>query len=134
MNRPIKFRAWLSDIQRIVNVIKIEQWGEETNIEVYIENEDTEGEEEYLNGEFELLQYTGLKDINGVEIYEGDIVIQNPMTSTLYPITGVVKFDEGAYWVDNGKDARILFSEIDTNEILGNTYENPDLLEVEKNV
>lgn len=73
-------------------------------------------------------QYTGLKDSNGKEIYEGDI-----FKGGIYK-WDVVKFEDGKFSV-NLRGARVydlceLF-DIDSNdypEIIGNIYENPELL------
>lgn len=76
--------------------------------------------------QMKLMQYTGLKDKNGKEIYEGDI-INSSMRFCAY---GTVVFSEklGA-WVSFVKEHNdILLSELIGVEILGNIYENPELL------
>lgn len=89
-------------------------------------------------------QYTGLKDKNGTEIYEGDIVkIEFDMFfmnfglnehikehGNKYEFVGEVKYYDGAFHIDNNKDeAYDLFHEINTVEVIGRIYENPELLE-----
>ena len=82
----------------------------------------------YLQGKprFELLQYTGLKDKNGKEIYEGDIVKR----SKIYEVF----WDMGSWFVRNKTEMRcFLLSKYNLDwEVIGNIYENPELLEVEK--
>jgi len=77
-----------------------------------------------------LMQYTGLKDKNGKEIYEGDI-IKHPQNGRNL----IVKYDFGAFvgkWF--GLNEYIFFNDMandeDSIEVIGNIYENPELLEV----
>ena len=82
--------------------------------------------------EFILMQFTGLKDKNGKEIYEGDIVKIGILLNELVIYEGVVAYSNGRFTCDTGK------LEIDwwryeitkqTIEIIGNIHENPELLE-----
>ncbi len=86
--------------------------------------------------EIELMQSTGFKDKNGKEVFEGDIVRQvrtQPITEN-ETITGVVIMIEGAWLIMNDCEqlASYLWSETDENEIIGNVYENTELLEAIK--
>jgi hypothetical protein len=74
-------------------------------------------------------QYTGLKDKNGKEIYESDLV--NGFIGDLEVINGKVVFDAGAFSVDVGNYLPCLY-EFQGIEIIGNIYENPELMENEQ--
>ena len=84
--------------------------------------------------EVELMQSTGLFDKNNKEIFEGDVVrqVRTQPTTENETITGVVTMIEGAWLImnDNEQLASYLWSETDENEIIGNIYENKDILEV----
>lgn len=76
-----------------------------------------------------LMQYTGLKDKNGKEIYTGDVIEGNLFDYRL-PIMGAVVYDEehAAYALQNDAGLTLLFK-IDQREVIGNIYENPDLID-----
>ena len=109
MSREIKFRIW-DKINRMwlrcfnVNLFDI---GDLPNVE--------------------LMQYTGLKDKNGKEIYEGDIVILNDAEEEN---RCVVKYKYGSYILIDG-DLREDLSNVEDRflEVIGNIYENKNLLE-----
>ncbi|PGC72659.1 YopX family protein [Bacillus wiedmannii] len=72
-------------------------------------------------------QYTGLSDKNGEEIYEGDILEFSGNVVAL----GIVKYNENfaTFQACNGNSGWLFGNESGTNiEILGNIYENPELL------
>lgn len=71
---------------------------------------------------FKVIQYTGLKDKNKKEIYEGDIVRTSEHI-------GIVKYYKGMYCIN--VDDSFKLSMYETNEfmeVIGNIYETPDLL------
>jgi len=125
--REIKFRAWNKVFKEISNVLSI-KFGAKS---VFLENigEGWERSKEYPLEDVFLMQYTGLKDKNGKEIYEGDIVkcdyydedsagepIHNSNTFVVKYSTVYQGFNTGEY--PNGGEI----------EVIGNIYENPELL------
>lgn len=80
------------------------------------------------------LQYTGMKDINDKEIYEGDIVkVPHFSHDERIKINGVVKYvDNRAEFVIDLEDIEETFyccNQSERFEVVGNIYENPELLE-----
>lgn len=73
-------------------------------------------------------QYTGFKDKNGTEIYEGDILKSE--YESLYPVVydaptfTIEGYDNGDWY--HGQDAE--YHRWDSFQVIGNIYENPDLL------
>lgn len=140
MNREIKFRAWLKKEKKMVQVSRLPlkakngKYEDGQSVGWYYTDQASYNDYDidYSNIEdIELMQYVGLKDKNGKEIFEGDIV------NTNIDLMGIVRFDIGYYfeWITNNlvsiwnKDMKVWVEW--GLEIIGNIYENPELLEVE---
>ena len=75
------------------------------------------------------MQFTGLHDKNGKEIYEGDIV---RCFLDGFDEVSEVFFDEGAFSIyakNNSPDYKPCLFEVCETEVIGNIFENPELLE-----
>jgi uncharacterized phage protein (TIGR01671 family) len=109
MKREIKFRAWIRvDVDYEDNDIKAMTY--DLAFSKY------EPINDLLNKQSDLMQFTGLKDKNGVDIYEGDIL------NVQYNYYGnqIVKFDNGKYNI-----SKFLLEKC---QVIGNIYENPELI------
>lgn len=129
--RDIKFRAWNHKAKQMCEVDEL-LWDDRGNCHpihggsyvIYDKDKDV------------LMQYTGLKDKNGKEIYEGDIVAGYKGAYSC-DVKGVIKYGGMAFaCVGETKDGEKWFDTV-TNpswpsysgiEVIGNIYENPELL------
>ncbi|MBG9983327.1 hypothetical protein HYO62_00335 [Aerococcaceae bacterium DSM 111022] len=135
-----KFRAWLKSIEEMVEVLEIDFYNKEV---AYIWTEQVSDYELEQTREVDkiddlvLMQSTGLKDKNGVEIFEGDIVhwmteFTSPMdmrTKRKIDSNKEVYQKESGEW-GMGEVGNTLSEEQLNVEVIGNIYENPELLEV----
>ena len=121
--REIKFMAYIKHLKLLVDVDVVDFLEEE--IEVTIEGD----MHVYRFDEIELLQFTGLKDKNGREIYEGDIIPRGDGKGNI-PVT----FENGMFmWGNEPLTYDLVDVELsrpeEWAEVIGNIYENHDLLE-----
>ena len=129
MSREIKFKFWNKIARRFQPASKYAVDGEGKLVSYDYEMMAYDDPVEFSNTCIVAQQYTGLKDKNGIEIYEGDIV---KATSDQYEnenFVGKVIFDEGCFltWI-NKNDIRGIWGEDDI-EVIGNIFENSELLE-----
>ena len=123
--RKIKFRAWDKENEKMMKVSSL-----------HLENKEISVKE---NGTFhlcrmqDLMQYTGLKDKNGKEIYENDLISCNKHKNI------VVFFEGGCFKVKYLRNSTTTitctlnsFLEKYKCKISGNIYEHPELLEEQK--
>ena len=132
--REIKFRVWDKKNNKMTKLDEIcfDKMENIENIGVY-----KYATEFYIFGnpyfhymlkldEFILMQYTGLKDKNGREVFEKDIVKK-------YNSIGIIEFTEGCFVIDWIKNPdcwnNILKYHLPEAETIGNKFEEPELLE-----
>lgn len=121
-----KFRAWLKKEQKMDNEIDHISWLED---ELYCIGDGITYM--VLAEDLVLMQSTGLKDKNGKEIFEGDIVKMAKDVYSEPTYYEVVRHRGGAYRLESKQHGCELWLRHTDCEIVGNVYENPKLLEVE---
>ena len=115
--REIKFRVWDKLNKEMINVESIN----------FQERRVYKNDVSYRNfNDTELMEYTGLKDMKGKEIYEGDILFE-----TFREEYFKVVFENGSFRAEVDEYSLDLEDYANICEIVGNIYENPELMEDE---
>lgn len=141
MNREIKFRVWDNEYKYMNYKVLVGIYGDWEKVKddknytacaMWIEPDKVDYKCEPHWAHFEpyhkdihLMQYVGLKDKNGVEIYEGDII---EYKDSIGKHIEEVKFDKGCFYagLHGGSSTRVSPKLINTriSKVIGNIYEN----------
>ena len=129
MNRDIKFRAWVKDRKEIFEVILIDYVSKKITYLLERVGHLLNIRHDKFN-DVELMQYSGLTDMMEKEIYEGDILFES-FGERYYKVV----FENGSFRAEfEGEFEEHSFDLIDVVaqgcKIVGNIYENPELLKV----
>ena len=119
--REIKFRAWIKELNEIREVEYI------NFLKKMISYPNKFCENYYFNADFdeiELMEYTGLEDMKGKEIYEGDILFESS-SKEYYKVV----FENGSFRAEVDEYSLDLEDYANICEVVGNIYENPELIE-----
>lgn len=126
--REIKFRAWDNQSKRMINVQRMIATRIGCLVSEYLQGEDGD----YIS-DYELMQYTGLKDKNGREIYEGDIVSMMPEGYASIPAEVRITERGVMFHRLDGDYPDLLVADWEGAIVIGNIYENPELLKGNSN-
>lgn len=122
--REIKFRAWDKKGREMWSISSIHYGSHDEILWVDLDKMNAYPLSEVDPAQVELMQYTGFKDKNGKEIYEGDLLsIGDAIDEVKWGRTEVYLED-----VKEGITSMIPYNVNDIFEVVGNIYENPELL------
>lgn len=121
--REIKFRAWAGGVMVHFDLFNIRATDVHDN-DKHIQR--TESPHLSVSDTCPLMQYTGLKDKNGKEIYEGDIV--EPVPNAIIKYEVVYNPNRAGFRLINKDNYDLDLFGLE-RQVIGNIYENPTLLE-----
>lgn len=134
--RELKFRAWDEEMGKMyVGDFHIVTNG------FYVPNNSTTGHLDKSahfikfgeeNPRAILMQFTGLKDKNGKEIYEGDIILTDQVVTWNDESQNRGDNELFCWGIQNGKWTLETYKDREDFEVIGNIYENPDLMKDDK--
>ncbi|MFR6586127.1 YopX family protein [Lacticaseibacillus rhamnosus] len=127
MKREIKFRVYSDHYRKMYPVSNIE-W--DSDGRMWVTADDGKNGVELIDDEAHLMEYTGLHDKNGREIYEGDVLDIGLRDQDGKPAIAPVSYAtyDAGYVLDNGGNG-IWQRLTEDCEVIGNIFENPELLE-----
>ena len=127
MNRELKFRLWDKENKSWHNPNILEVWDESGNMTPFQYVKTGKLDPIYMTlDNWIIQQYTGLKDKNGKEIYEGDIVIFPKRTYAKYATVVYSEYDAAFKIEDRFVRELLKFNDV---IVVGNIFENKDLLQ-----
>lgn len=131
MNDRFKFRVWLPFEKRMITTdnesfFAFNQHG--SLLKINDKNEAFFARIGHTFSKENIMQCTGLKDKNGKLIYEGDIIRDINIPSYFC----IVEWIKGGFYLKSTVSNSFLLFDTTQQEIIGNIYENPELLEGEQ--
>lgn len=120
--RKLKFRAWSEEQKKFIQGYPL---GEEQKNGFTVCGISENGEQETTSDGLVLMQFTGLLDKNGVEIYESDIVRYTRLRTMM---DGLITYTQKIPNIDEHSEWSVLMLHMKEIEVIGNIYQHENLL------
>ena len=134
MKREIKFRVWNNKAKQMLSsndiaimqtlngkIYKLDVMGSNKESLSYFQNND-------VSNDYDLMQFTGLRDRDGKEIYEGDIIDH-------FALFGYLIFENGMFSISSSANTQfcnckqpLAYHNVKNMKVIGNIHQNPELL------